>query len=72
MVFSIMFSWIDLTWIGGPITSYLWNKGVAWVPDDTPYVLPPMNIDPNFITVSGFSGGGSYAMNFGIINSATI
>ena len=67
-----MFSWLDLTFIGGPITSYLWNTNVAWVPADTQYVLPPMNVDPNFITVSGFSGGSSYAMNFAIMNSATV
>ena len=72
MVFSFMFSWIDLTFIGGPITSNFWNSYVAWVPDNTPYVLPPMNVDPNFITVSGFSGGSAYAMNFAIMNSATV
>ena len=45
---------------------------VAWVPDDTQYVLPPMNVDPKYITVSGFSGGSFYGMNFAIMNSATI
>ena len=72
MVFSFMFSWLDLTFIGGPITSNFWNSNVAWVPDDTPYVLPPMNVDPDFITCSGFSGGSYYCMNFAIMNSATI
>ena len=72
MVFSLAWSWMDLFWIGGPITSYLWNDNVAWVPDDTIYKLPPMNVDPNFITTTGFSGGSYYAMNFAIIHSKTI
>ena len=72
MVFSFTMSWIDLTFIGGPITSYLWNTNVAWMPADSQYVLPPMNVDPNFITVTGFSGGGAYAMNFAVMHSATI
>jgi hypothetical protein len=72
MVFSFTMSWLDLTWIGGPITSYLWNSNVAWVPENTPYVLPPMNVDPNFVTVSGFSGGSYYASILAIVHSATI
>jgi len=36
------------------------------------YVLPPMNIDPNYITVTGFAEGAYYASNLAIINSATI
>lgn len=71
MVFSFMFSWIDLFSIGGPMSCSFWANTVAWVEDDTKMVLPPMNVDPRFITVNGFSGGASYAHNLGIIESAT-
>jgi poly(3-hydroxybutyrate) depolymerase len=42
-----------------------------WVADDTNYVLPPMNVNPDTITVSGFSGGAYYANNLVLIESAT-
>ena len=55
--------------MGGIISTFYSN--LVWVSDDTPYVLPPMNVDPNMITTSGFSGGAFYCYNLAIIYSAT-
>ena len=56
--------------MGGFISSF-YNNNVAWVPDDTPYVLPPMNVNPDMIFTSGFSGGAFYANMLAIIYSET-
>lgn len=42
-----------------------------WVAPDTSLVLPPMNVNPDTITVTGYSGGAYYASNLAIIHSAT-
>lgn len=54
----------------GGIFSTIYSS-MFWVADDTQYVLPPMNIDPNFITVSGFSGGAYMTANMVTIYSST-
>ena len=53
------------------VTSIIYNQ-FHWVPEDTKFVLPAMNINPNTITASGFSGGSYYASLFHVVNSATI
>jgi len=42
-----------------------------WVSSDTTMFLPAMNVNPDVITMTGFSGGSYYAGNLAVIHSAT-
>ena len=55
----------------GNLESVIYNN-LFWVAEDTPYTLPAMNVNPNTITVSGFSGGSGYANILHIVHSKTI
>ena len=48
--------------MGGNISSF-YNKNFAWVSTDTDLRIPAMGINPDMITVSGFSGGAHFAGN---------
>lgn len=61
--------------MGGPCYSTGW---LTCMFSDSAYVmkwldksssLPALNADPNYITLSGFSGGGGFATNFHVTNS---
>lgn len=47
-------------------------SSMVWVPEDTIYILPPMNANPDTITTEGFSGGSYYATLLHVTNSETI
>jgi hypothetical protein len=53
------------------IPSVLYSS-IVWVPDNTIYKIPAMNVRTDTITVHGFSGGSYYAHLFHVVNSATI
>jgi poly(3-hydroxybutyrate) depolymerase len=55
----------------GGIWSEIYNNNVNWVSSDTDMILPAMNVNPDVITLTGFSGGSYYAGNMQIIHSAT-
>ena len=38
----------------------------------TEHYFPPLNVDPNFITISGYSSGSAMANNVHVAHSATI
>ena len=51
--------------------SWLYNQ-IVWVADDTKYILPPLNVNPDTIIAAGFSGGSFYTNILHTSNSATI
>ena len=51
--------------------SWLYNQAV-WVSDDTKYILPALNVDPDTIIATGFSGGAYFGNILHLTNSETI
>jgi predicted esterase len=56
--------------MGGSISSF-YNSNIAWADPSTNLRIPAMNINPDMITVTGFSGGAHFAGNLVVIHSET-